>query len=94
MKRDCGKGELIPIRFVIKYCPTKADKELSRLATGLNDPAYEAIQQTLVPYGNVRLYACDKAGYCNCIRSTHCSPTGELSHSTDRRTELQLKEVN
>ncbi len=89
MKRDCGKGELIPSNFVIKYYKGKADQELSKPATGPDDTAFDTIQKELAPCGNVRLYVCDKAGYCNCIRSASRMPNGELKQGIDRRTELQ-----
>lgn len=88
MKRDCGKGELIPLNFLIKYHTGKADREQTKSATGPDDVAFDTIQKELTPYGDIRLYVRDKAGYCNCIRSVSCMPNGEFKQNIDRRKEL------
>jgi hypothetical protein len=88
MKRDCGKGDLIPYEWKLKYLLGDTDKELTRLANGPNDPQFEQIAAMLPPCGNVRLYAYDRQGYANCIRSLFKSGDGNIQQGTDRRHEL------
>jgi hypothetical protein len=82
MKRDCGPGELVPTKFFILYNVGISDKALRAEAD-----QFDALLPTLPPCSNIRLYAEDRAGYRNCIRSAYISPEGEVSFGPDRRAE-------
>lgn len=88
MQRECGKGSLIPHKWVIKYYLDRHDKEYTKPATGPDDPQFEQLLAILRPCGDVRLYVADKQGYMNCIRSALVSPQGDLQLGIDRRNEL------
>lgn len=91
MKRDCGKGELIPIQWSVVWCKGRNDEENERHFSTL-DTALE-LYHTLVeqlksdPCSNIRLYIQDKAGYANCIMSFSHQADGKF-RTTDRRSEL------
>ena len=87
MKRDCGKGELIPHRYEIVYHVGMSDNKVKMPATGPNDPKFEEVLSRLIPHSHIMLYALDKQGYANCIRSVALSRAGEVS-IRDRRAEL------
>lgn len=89
MKRDCGKGELVPYRYEIVHVVGRSDKEFKTPVTATEaDAKFEEILSRLIPYSNIMLYALDKQGYANCIRSVWVTQDGKLSVATDRRSEL------
>lgn len=71
MKRDCGKGELIPDAWDLAYCSGPFDREFRcRYHDQAEaEKAFEAQRNNLarIPYSDVRLYVGDKEGYKNCI---------------------------
>jgi hypothetical protein len=84
MKRDCGNGELIPIRQFILYSIGMSDeKHKERDVT-----RWDNILNNLPPFSIIRLYAEDKQGYCNCIYSIRIDAYKERITCTDRRSEL------
>ena len=89
MKRDCGNGDLIPVKYFIKYQSDSSDRERTIQIDNPYSHEYDAVLFTLPPLGNIRLYARDKAGYCNCIRSDIIGSDG-ICISTDRRAELNM----
>jgi len=82
MKRDCGKGELIPTAWLVVSCTGIADHEaeLSFTTRAEAEISFHEILQQLVPYSNVRLYARDKQGYENCMKHSSMDKKGKLSH--------------
>ena len=92
MKRDCGPGELIPTSYKLLWYPTMADKEHQAKYLHLQDAKklFEQKRTQLRHEGaDIRLYACDKQGYCNCILSAkYHSNDVSLVIVTDRLDEL------
>lgn len=93
MKRDCGKGELVPVGFRVAYCKGMKDKEvMSKPISTLEDAlfTYNTILNDVKsePFSDVRLYAEDRKKYMNCIRATYISADGEINTSLDRVGEL------
>lgn len=91
MKRDCGKGELIPIKFVIVSCVGQSDDEKEQEFNTLDFAlsAYRAQVSILkdIKCSDVRLYIKDKQGYMNCIKSWILCKDGKINE-TDRTSEL------
>lgn len=88
MKRDCGKGELIPIRYSISWNVGNTDKEQYRDISSHLSKDFDYILATLPPLSNIRMYVHDKEGYCNCIRSTYIDSKGVAKEVTNRLEEL------
>ena len=87
MKRDCGEGELIPIKWEVVSVAGASDKE-TVIGNMTKDKALETFeikkaQLRDVQYSDVRLYALDKKGYANCMKSWFQS-----GRETDRMAEL------
>jgi hypothetical protein len=89
MNRDCGKGKLIPIRYSLVYCIGKTDDETNKELVDPFSKEYEEILATLPPFSNIRMYAWDKQGYANCIRSTYVDNKNIVTESTNRLAELK-----
>jgi hypothetical protein len=89
MKRDCGEGELIPVKWELVYCPPHSDREQTQTFPTLDSamPEWERKSKTLVACSDLRLYAVDKKGYGNPIMTIMVNVNGE-AHTTDRRSEL------
>lgn len=89
MKRDCGKGDLIPIRWELVYSPPYSDKELVTKFKTLDEamPSWNERSKILVACSNLRLYAVDKKGYANPVMSIFINVNG-IVQTTDRRSEL------
>ena len=91
MKRDCGKGELIPVAFIVRISTGKNDTETRTKfaslaeAIGAFDKALGSIKE---PHSAVALYAKDRAGYENCILSAFWSDSEEAK-VTNRLNELE-----
>ena len=91
MKRDCGIGELIPVAYEVVSCHGQSDDEsvMKFVTLGEATACYDSVVPTVkaAPYSDVRLYAKDRQGYMNCIKSLiHCAD-GSLN-TTDRVVEL------
>jgi len=73
MKRDCGKGELVPAYWRVLYCASESDKEgkhdklTKDEALKIFDDLCKILKDN--KFADVRLYVCDKQGYANCVRS-------------------------
>ena len=91
MKRDCGEGELIPIKYEIVYCIGEYDEEfVSKSSTkeaALKEYAKHLQLILDTKCSNIRLYAIDKEGYSNCIKSCIHTKQGE-KYFTDKTNEL------
>lgn len=92
MKRDCGNGELIPIKWVVvSVVGQTGDKHEQKFLTkDFAESAYRAKTEItlLNECSSSILYAKDKQGYMNCIKSTiHCKG-GQINES-DRSNELK-----
>jgi hypothetical protein len=91
MTRDCGNGELVPIRFEVCSCFGPSDNESHKAFAHLADALayFTTLKTTLqaVRCSNVRLYATDKKGYSNCIRSWTLDFHGVIFEK-DRLSEL------
>ena len=88
MKRDCGPGILKPTAYLLKYHTTESDKEYEAIYSSFAEAqaTFETKRHQLTnPGADIRLYACDKAGYHNCI--LHASGNPSIIH-TDRLNEL------
>lgn len=79
MKRDCGDGELVVSFFEVVWCKGMRDREVKTRVKSLEEAErkYEEVNGN-EENNSIRVYACDKKGYMNCILSKH----------TDRRSEL------
>jgi hypothetical protein len=79
MKRDCGKGELIPIKWVVVSCFGQSDDEIESKydSLGAAQIEFNRIAKGLVNCSDVRLYAKDKQGYMNCVLSIMITLKGE-----------------
>jgi len=92
MKRDCGNGELVPVKYEVVYCVGEHSDDEIVLERRTFNEAKEVFQSKLPEIqatrcSNLRLYALDKQGYANCIISyTHCK-NGEKTIN-DRTNEL------
>lgn len=90
MKRDCGQGELKPIAWEVVSTQGKSDDETvtSHATLDFALATYEArVALATMPCSNVRLYAKDKQGYANCIKSFIRTAQNEV-HTTSRLHEL------
>lgn len=91
MKRDCGIGELIPVKFEVVSCLGKSDVETETSHATLKEASEEFAKRKSAsagrPCSNVRLYAKDKAGYANCVQSWVLTKQGEETE-TNRLKEL------
>lgn len=87
MNRDCGKGRLIPVRFSLVWCVGMSDEEQKKDISEPNSDEFETILKKLPPCSNIRLYAWDKQGYANCIKSSFIAKDGLVTH-TSRVHEL------
>jgi hypothetical protein len=89
MKRDCGKGELIPISWTVMVSEGQNDDEVE--FNGLTfEAANQLFEEKAKHIGNcssVRMYCKDKKGYMNWIRSQTLTLKGER-FDRDRRNEL------
>jgi len=89
MKRDCGEGELIPTSWRVVSCIGKIDNETeTKLST--KEAALEVFKLVVekakqIPHSDVRLYACDRQGYANCVLYYSQNGGGIIS---DRMSEL------
>jgi hypothetical protein len=92
MKRDCGTGELIPVRFEVVSCKGTNDKEKESRHATLVEALAEYNHRTAMLHdikcSDVRLYAKDKQGYANCIKSWMLDASGVV-HERDRLEELK-----
>ena len=88
MDRDCGKGRLIPVRFNLVWCVGMSDEEQKKDVSDPSSTEFESILKGLPPCSNIRLYAWDKQGYANCIKSAYIDKEGLVADSTDRLHEL------
>ena len=92
MNRDCGKGELIPTSYKLLWHPTMEDREYKakylHLQEALKDFEQKRAQLQHNQGSDVRLYACDKQGYCNCILSAQHCKGKLLVITTNRLSEL------
>lgn len=91
MKRDCGTGALIPVKYEVVSCTGKSDRETETQHTTLDEAKAEFSRRcdlvATIPCSDVRVYAVDKQKYANCIRSWILDAKGEV-HETDRFHEL------
>lgn len=89
MKRDCGVGELKPVRWQVVSTIGKSDDEsVNKFDTREQaETLFFVTEKSLTPCSDVRLYAVDKQGYMNCIMMTIVTAQGE-TNKTDRRSEL------
>jgi hypothetical protein len=85
MKRDYGKGELIPVEWEVVSCEDKSKKERVKSFKS-EDEALEdfKVRKSTLQCGSVRLYIKDKEGYCNCVLSYFMDAAGTVS-IMDRR---------
>jgi len=88
MNRDCGKGKLIPIRYELVWCVGQSDDETKRSISDPSSIEYDELLATLPPFSNISMYACDKQGYANCIRSTFIDAKGVVTEGANRLAEL------
>lgn len=90
MKRDCGQGELIPIKWVVVSCQGRSDHEIEQsfptLELALINYKEQLEYVLATPCSDVRLYAKDKQGYMNCMKMAIHS-LSEITY-TDRLSEL------
>lgn len=91
MKRDCGNGELIPVKWEVVWCVGQSDSEKER-GFSTRESALEVFEELCCVIrndrcSNVRLYAKDKAGYANCMKSFTVCVDGSVNE-TDRMSEL------
>lgn len=88
MQRDCGKGELVPDHYMVKWCPDSGDRERKQKIIKQSEAIqfYELV--VLNPLGNARLYVCDKKGYANCIQSRYMKEDGSIEQGQNRMAEL------
>jgi hypothetical protein len=91
MKRDNGKGELVPAGYEVVSCSGPSDHETvsSHATLEFALAVYEATKATLktTKGSDVRLYVKDKQGYMNCIKSWIYTARG-VEHESDRLQEL------
>lgn len=91
MKRDCGVGELVPIRYEVVSCSGTSDDEQVlnfkdlKMALSAYEIKITALQN--VKCSDVRLYAIDKQRYANCVASWIRCANGEIN-TTNRLAEL------
>ena len=91
MKRDCGEGELIPVKWEVVSCQGMSDSETVTTyrnfvdAKGAFDSVWSVVRNT--PCSDVRLYAKDKQDYCNCIISRIITKDN-MVYENDRTKEL------
>lgn len=78
MKRDCGLGELIPVRWEVVSCIGKTDRETVKKFTTeqMARELFEAVADTLPAFSNVRLYATDRFGYSNVLARVFADEKG------------------
>jgi len=73
MKRDCGKGELIPFVWKVLSCKGMDDRERCSIHKTEEEAiaAFDKrkVELSQIKFSNVRLYVGDKQGYLNCIDS-------------------------
>lgn len=89
MNRDCGKGKLVPILYTLMYCIGRSDTDIVKNIADPFTKEYDEVLATLPAYSNIRMYAWDKQGYSNCIRSSCVDKDGVAKEITNRLTELQ-----
>lgn len=89
MKRDCGKGELIPVAYEVVLATGQSDEESKWKFDSMVEAQkkFDELQATLVPCSSLRLYVKDKQGYANCILNHTITLQGK-EIKTDRRNEL------
>ena len=89
MKRDCGQGQLIPVKYSLAWNIGISDNESYKKLVDPFSKEYDELLATLPPYSNIRLYAWDKVGYTNCVRSSYVDRDGVVTESTNRLEELK-----
>ena len=91
MKRDCGEGELIPIKWEVVTCFGESDDEMITKHPSFNSAkgVFDSlvVSAKTVPCSKIGLYAIDKHGYANCILSFIHTKQGEFCID-DRTSEL------
>lgn len=91
MKRDCGQGELIPIKYVVVSCYGESDDEtessFDSLELALKNFEIQVENRKNVKCSNVRLYVKDKQNYMNCVKSWMLD-FNAVTSVTDRLSEL------
>lgn len=89
MKRDCGQGELKPVKYQVVSTIGQSDNEHVNTFSNLADAEmlFVVTEKRLTPCSDVRLYAVDKQGYANCVIMTIVTLQGQVN-KTDRRNEL------
>lgn len=91
MKRDCGPGDLIPIKYEVVSCAGKTDTEVvtkhNTLQEALAEHENRKTKLAGVVCSNIRLYAKDKKGYANCVKRWMIDARGEVGE-VDRTNEL------
>lgn len=89
MNRDCGNGELVPIKWSVVQSHPQSDDETEYIVDTLQDALalFEKLSINLQPCSSVRVYAKDKQGYANCVIRKTITANGQVLE-IDRRKEL------